>query len=96
MDDLNGVMLDEVYADLMKLDVGDNITAFERNFTIVGIVNPSLHSKPAGIAQMYAPLGVVQEIARSYGDIYSFAVSDINVVLVEISAKGDAEYLSNG
>src|SRR4030067_2038882 len=42
-DDLNGVMLDEVFADLMKLDVGDKLTAFGSTFMIVGIVNPSLH-----------------------------------------------------
>jgi putative ABC transport system permease protein len=93
-DDLNGVMLDEVFADLMKLDVGDKLTAFGSTFMIVGIVNPSLHSKPAGIAQMYAPISVVQEIARSYGDLYGFGVKDINIVLVEVSAKGDAEYLN--
>ena len=95
VDDLNGVMLDEVYADVMKLDVGDSITAFDRAFVIVGIVNPGLHSKPAGIAHMYGLIGDVQNIARSYGDFYNFIVSDANVVLVEISAEGDVEYLSN-
>ena len=94
VDDLNGVMLDEVYADLMNLDVGENITAFDRTFIIVGIVNPGLHSKPAGITHMYGLIDVVQQIARSYGDFYNFAVSDINVVLVEISPEGDVEYLS--
>lgn len=93
-DTLNEVMLDEVFADLMKLDVDDKITAFGRTFVIVGIVNPSLHSKPAGIAHMYASINVVQNIARSYGDLYGFLVSDINVVLVEISPKGDEEYLN--
>ena len=43
---------------------------------------------------MYAPISVVQEIARSYGDLYGFGVKDINIVLVEVSAKGDAEYLN--
>ena len=95
MDDLNGVMLDVVYADMMNLDVGENITAFDRTFSIVGIVNPGLHSKPAGIAHMYGPIDVVQQIARSYGDFYNFAVSEINVVLVEISPEGDVEYLSS-
>ena len=90
--DSNGVMLDEVFADLMKLDVGDRIAAFKHNFTIVGIVNPSLHSRPAGIAQMYALLIVVQNTARSYADLYNFAVKEANVVLVEISPKGDTAY----
>jgi len=94
IDDLDGVMLDEVYADMMNLDVGESITAFDRTFVIVGIVNPSLHSKPAGIAHMYGLIDVVQQIACSYGDFYNFAVSDINVVLVEISPEGDVEYLS--
>jgi putative ABC transport system permease protein len=94
-EDLNGVMLDEVYADLMDLDVGEEISAFDRTFDVVGIVNPSLHSKPAGIANMYGHIDVVQQIARYYGDLYNFAVSDINVVLVEISPEGDAEYSSS-
>jgi putative ABC transport system permease protein len=93
-DDLNGVMLDEVYSDLMNLNVGDNISTFDRTFNIVAIVNPGLHSKPAGIAHMYGLIGVVQNMARSYADFYDFQVSDFNVVLVEISPEGDVEYLS--
>lgn len=93
--ELNEVMIDEVFADLMKLDVDNTITAFGRVFVIVGIVNPSLHSKPAGIAQIYAPIIVVQNIAQSYGDLYGFLVSDINVVLVEISPEGNEEYLNS-
>jgi ABC-type antimicrobial peptide transport system permease subunit len=91
---LGAVLVDSVYADLAKVGVGDCLAVFGRNFTVVGIVNPSLYSKPAGIADIYAPLGVVQEIARSYGDIYGFAVRDINVILVEISAEGDSEQIS--
>src|SRR3990170_8414489 len=93
-DDLNGVMLDEVFADLMKLDVGDKLTAFGSTFMIVGIVNPSLHSKPAGIAHIYAPISVVQSITQFYADRYNLVVNDVNVVLVEISPKGDEEYLN--
>ena len=92
--DSNGVILDKVFADLMKLNVGDKIAAFNRNFTIVGIVNPSLRSRPAGIAQMYALLGVVQNIARSYADLYNFVVREANVVLVEISPQGDEAYIN--
>ena len=93
-DDWNDVVLDAPFSTVTKLDVGDTFVAFERNFTVVGIVDPSLHSKPAGLANIYAPLGVVQEIARYYGDIYSFAVSDINLVVVEVSAIGDAEFIN--
>ncbi len=92
--DSNGVMLNQVFADTSKLNVGDKIAAFDHNFMVVGIVNPALHSKPAGTANMYAPLGVVQSIARSYGNLYNFAVQDINVVLVEISSKGDSIYIN--
>jgi putative ABC transport system permease protein len=92
--DFGAVLVDSVFADLAKLDVGDNVTAFDRNFTVVGIVNPSLYSRPAGIANMYAPLTVVQEIAKFYGNLYNFAVRDINVVLVEISPEGDSAYIS--
>lgn len=93
-DDWSGVVLDAPFSTVSKLDVGDTFVAFERNFTVVGIVDPSLHSKPAGLANIYAPLGVAQEIARYYGDIYGFAVRDINLVVVEISAKGDAEFIN--
>jgi len=93
-DDQDGVMLDEVFADLLNLDVGDEITAFGRTFNVVGIVNPSSYSKPAGNAHMYGLLTVVQEIAQSYGALLNFVVSDINVVLVEISPVGNTEYLN--
>jgi putative ABC transport system permease protein len=93
--DQNGVMLDRVFAELTKLNIGDQFTAFDRTFTVVGIVDPSLHSKPAGIANIYAPISVVQGVARSYGDINGFLVADINVVLVEISPQGDAQYIDN-
>lgn len=92
--DSNGVMVDSVFAQLANLKVNDSIVAFDRNFTIVGIVNPSLYSRPAGIANIYAPLSLVQEIARYYGNLYNFAVRDINVVLVEIAPKGNAQYIS--
>jgi len=88
--DSGAVLVDSVFADLAELEVGDNVTAFDRDFTVVGIVNPSLYSRPAGIANMYAPLTVVQEIAKFYGNLYNFAVRDINVVLVEISPEGDS------
>jgi putative ABC transport system permease protein len=94
VNDFGAVLVDSVFADLTKLDVGDNLTAFDRTFTIVGIVNPGLYSKPAGIADMYAPLSVVQEIAMFYGDIYNFAVRDINVVVVEISSEGNSAFIS--
>ena len=95
LDDLDGVMLDEVYARLMNFGVGDSISAFDRDFVVVGIVNPGLHSKPAGLANMYALLDVVQDIARSYGDFYNFMVDDINVVLVEISPEGGVQFLDS-
>jgi putative ABC transport system permease protein len=90
----DAVLVDSVFADLAKLNVDDNVTAFGHTFTVVGIVNPSLYSRPAGIADLYAPLSVVQEIARSYANLYNFGVKDINVVLVEISSEGDAAYIS--
>ena len=93
-DDINGLMLDEVFASLLNLDVHSNITAFGRTFVIVGIVNPSLHSKPAGNANMYGLLSVVQDLARSYSELYSIQVNDINAVLVEISPIGDTEYVN--
>jgi putative ABC transport system permease protein len=93
--DADAVLVDSVFADLAEIDVGDNITAFNRVFTVVGIVNPSLYSRPAGIANMYAPLTVVQEIAEFYGNLYNFGVKDINVVLVEIAPEGDSAYISD-
>jgi len=89
------VLLDSVFALLEGIEVNDHVFVFNRNFTVVGTVNPSLYSRPAGIANMYAPLPVVQEIADYYGDLYNFAVKDINVVLVEISPEGDSEQISS-
>jgi putative ABC transport system permease protein len=93
--DFGAVLVDSVFADLAGLDLGDYVSAFGRNFTVVGIVNPSIYSRPAGIADLYAPLTVVQEIAKFYGDLYSFAVRDINVVLVEISPEGDSAQITD-
>jgi putative ABC transport system permease protein len=88
------ILVDSVFANLIKLEVDDKITAFDRDFNVVGIVNPGLYSRPAGIANMYAPLPVVQEITKFYGDLYNFAVKDINVVLVEISSEGDSAQIN--
>lgn len=93
-DDQDAVMLDEVFANLLNLNVGDVITAFGKPFNVVGIVNPTIYSKPAGDAHMYGLLNVVQEIAQSYGALYHFSVNDINVVLVEISPIGDIDYVN--
>jgi hypothetical protein len=38
---------------------------------------------------------VVQEVAKFYGDLYNFAVRDINVVLVEVSPEGDSAYIND-
>ena len=94
MEDLSGVLIDLVFADVSNLNVGDKFSAFDRNLTIVGVVDPGLHSKPAGLANIYAPLSLVQDIARYYGDLYGFAVGDINLVAVEISSTGNDEYIS--
>jgi putative ABC transport system permease protein len=90
----DAILIDSVYADVTGLDVGDDLTAFDRTFTVVGIVNPSLYSKPAGTANLYAPLPVVQEIARYYGSLYLFEMDDINVILVEISPEGNSTYIN--
>ena len=91
--DTNQVMVDEIFANVNNLEVGDTLSAFKQDFIIVGVANPSLHSKPAGTANIYAPLKTVQNIASYYGDLYNFAVKDINLVLVEISAQGDSAYI---
>jgi ABC-type lipoprotein release transport system permease subunit len=92
--DFGVVLVDLVFAEMANLDVGDKIKAFDRNFTVGGIVNPSLYSRPAGIANIYAPIDVVQEISRFYGNLYNFTVRDVNVVLVEISPEGDSAYIN--
>jgi putative ABC transport system permease protein len=93
--DADATFVDSVFASLSNIEVGDNLTAFGRTFTVVGTVNPSLYSRPAGIADMYAPLSVVQEIAKAQGELYNFAVRDINVVLVEISGEGDSTFIAS-
>ena len=92
-EDLNAVMLDEVYSDVMNLDVGGKLSAFGRTFEIVGIVNPGLRSKPAGNAHIYGLIGDVQSMALFYSNYYGFQMSEFNVVLVEVSSEGDAEDL---
>ena len=93
--DSNSIMLDYVFSQLSNLDVGDTIAVFEHNLTVVGIVNPGLHSKPAGIANMYANINTVQEIAKYYGNLYGFTVRDINVILVEVSSQGGSNYITS-
>lgn len=93
--DENAVLVDSVFANLSEIEVNDTLTAFGRNFIVVGTVNPSLYSRPAGIANIYAPLAVVQEIAKTQGELYNFAVRDINIVLVEISGEGDSTFIAS-
>lgn len=93
--DSDTILVDSVFAKVTGLDVDDTVYAFNRNFTVVGIVNPSLYSRPAGIADIYARLPIVQEIAEFYGDLYNFRVEDINVVLVEISSEGDSSQIND-
>jgi putative ABC transport system permease protein len=92
--DSSEVLLDAPVSTVSKLNVGDSFGAFGRNFTVVGIVDPGHSSKPAGLANIYAPLGVVQEIARRYGDLYNFAVSDINLIVIEISPTGGTDFIN--
>ena len=92
--DQSEVVIDAPFAMVSKLDVGDTFVAFGRNLTVSGLVDPSLHSKPAGLSNIYAPLALVRQIALHYGDIFGFGVSDINLVLVEISAEGSAQFIS--
>jgi putative ABC transport system permease protein len=94
-DDVGSVMVDSAFAEVTGIQIGKNITAFNRNFAVVGVVNPNLHSKPVGTANIYASLSVVQEIARYYGELYSFSVGDINVIAVEISTQGNSESINS-
>jgi len=94
MKNLDAVLIDRVFAEVSNLDIGDKLSAFDRNLTIAGVVDPGLHSKPAGSANIYAPLGMVQDITRYYGNLYGFSVRDINLVAVEISSTGNDEYIS--
>lgn len=90
--DLDGVLMDELFAGLMKLYVGDNIDAFNRTFRIVGIVNPKVFSQPAGVADMYALIEVVRDIMKSDPDSdYLMGFGDTNVILVEAAHVGEVE-----
>jgi putative ABC transport system permease protein len=90
--DLDGVLLDEVSADLMRLKTGDNIDAFNHTFRIVGIVNPKVNSQPAGVADMYALIDVVRDVMQSDPDSnYLMGFGDTNVILVEASHAGEVE-----
>lgn len=91
--DFNSILVDEVFANLMGIGVDDFLQAFNHTFQVVGIVNPSLYSRPGGIAQMYSPIETVQEIADAYSEYNYLIGGDANAVLVEIVSEGDAEYL---
>lgn len=93
-DDYDGVLLDQVSAGLMRLDVGDTIDAFNHTFKVVGTVNPSMFSRPAGVADMYALIGVVQEIAQPYSDFNYLIGGDANALLVEVVHEGSVEYIN--
>ncbi|MCW4021943.1 MAG: FtsX-like permease family protein [Candidatus Bathyarchaeota archaeon] len=95
VNDSGAVLIDSVYAGVTGLTVGDSLNAFDQTFTVVGIVNPSVYSKPAGIASMYAPLDVVQEIGKHYARLYLFEMDDINVVLVEMSSEGNSTAINS-
>ncbi|MGD6807065.1 MAG: ABC transporter permease [Candidatus Bathyarchaeia archaeon] len=90
VNDPGALLVDSVYADVEDLNVGDNLTEFGQNFTIVGLVDPSIYSMPGGVATMYAPLPVVQGIAKFYGVLYGFEIYDCNAVLVEITPEGNS------
>jgi len=92
---LDGVLVNEAIAEVLNLKVGDELSAFNSTFIVVGVVNPGLFSKPAGNANIFCLLSVAQDIAQSYGNMYHFSVNEINAVLVEISAVGDENYLNN-
>lgn len=83
-DDKNSVIIEESFAELMKLDVGKYIQVFDRNFEIVGIINNGI--RPAK-ANMYAPIKVVKEIIRSswLNRCKLKLNGDFNMVLVEVS-----------
>jgi putative ABC transport system permease protein len=93
-DDYDAVLLDQLFAGFMRLDVGDTIDAFDHTFEVVGTVIPSMYSRPAGVAHMYALIGVVQEIARSCSDLNHLIDGDANAVLVEVAHEGGVEYLN--
>lgn len=91
--DFDSILLDQVFASLMDIRVDDRLEAFNHTFRVIGIVNPSLHSRPGGIAQMYSPIETVQEIADAYSKYNYLIGGDANAVLVEIVSEGDADYL---
>ena len=43
-------MVDQAYAGVAKVNVGDKFVAINHNLTVVGVVNPGLNSKLAGTA----------------------------------------------
>ena len=93
--DYNDLLVDQVFAELLDIEVGNEIHVFGRTFSVIGIVDPAAFSKPAGIANMYGLLNEVQELVNYYGERYNFLVDEINVVLVEIAPVGDSDYINN-
>jgi len=75
------VVVEEAYARSARLHANDTLRAFGRQFKVVGVANCGI---VAARADLYAPIGVVQEIARQYGK-YPLGEGDMNVVLVEVA-----------
>jgi putative ABC transport system permease protein len=75
--DTDAVLLEQAFAKVSRKGVGDSLEVFGREFSIVGLVDTGI--RPAK-ADVYAPLGVVREIARQSG-----LAGDLNVLLVAVA-----------
>ncbi len=78
-EDADAVILEESFARATGLGVGESLVAFGREWRIVGIVNTNIRPvKP----DMYAPLPVVQRLARQ--EVKGLA-GDMNILLVAVA-----------
>jgi ABC-type antimicrobial peptide transport system permease subunit len=81
--DNNAVMLEQAYAKLKNLRVGNTIDIAGETFTIVGIVNPGIRPAKADIYMLRKNAQTV--ISRNMGEIAS--PDPINVMLVEVASS---------
>ncbi len=81
--DTNAVMLEQAYAKMRNLKVGDTVDITGKIFTITGIVNPGI--RPAKVDIYMLRKDAQQVISRNMGEI---ALPDpINVMLVEVAGS---------
>lgn len=82
-DDHSSVMLEEAYAKAHNFDVGDKVRIADRDFDVVGVVNPGV--RPAKV-DIYMPYNEAQDVINVQLPSQSI-FGEANVILVEVKSS---------